>query len=608
MHKLQFLIDSATHAAQSSAKRVRGSAVELVHAARAEPWLACLAVAVAVPCALLFSIEARSLFGAIYDVHEWRQGETYSIAYAFVHEGASFWYPKHAWRGDLSGIVGMEAPLYPYLVSLLMRVFGDSFVIARSVNFALFLLAFGLQIKRLSRQYGFSYGLGYVVLAAFCPAALCEFRQMQPDPAMLSLALLAAVCFHDHGRTGAPKSFAWGLGLYTLSLLTKPIAIAMLPAMFLFSVLGAERPRFRSVLARMGWFSIPLALMFAWDHWANLLVQRYMEGNLVISIDHNPAAMWAEMHNVQMRRFIFLGLVENYATHVTLFPAVLLGIPLSMQKEWRSWGVPFLAWLLGAALVSTAFSSRYYTNWYYMLPFVPPILFFGSVGVGALLEVVGLGKREPLKLGAALAIVLAAALIWPLLDDMPWDFVGNEAGKMAVHMRREVSNNPLYWIAIVASTLGAGGLVLLRDTFAWLPQPLLALVLGASVATTMVIPYKDLKQTVRFYTKEELWQTGHDDLREMRAAVDAYSTPRDLFVMNGSHPGLLVRARRVGFADDPGVVNALGPAHYAGKGARFFMSFEDLGPCPPSMQSLPLLAQGARWQLRCIDPKGCPKL
>ena len=119
---------------------------------------------------------------------------------------------------------------------------------------------------------------------------------------------------------------------------------------------------------------------------------------------------------------------------------------------------------------------------------------------------------------------------------------------------------------------GIGRPLLLLDLPLRVPHAVLALLLGAGSVFAMVVPFKDMKQTVRFYTGESVWQEGEQDAREIRAAVGRYSTPRDLFVMSGSNPALLTRALRVGFADDPGLVAARGPAFYAQRGARFFMN------------------------------------
>jgi hypothetical protein len=578
------------------------------HAAARRPALALASVVVAVPFATLFAIALQSLLGPIYGEHDWRQGWTYSVAYAFVHENASFFYPKHAWRGHLTGIVGMEPPIYPYLISLLMRAFGDSPAIGRIVNFVLFIAGFGLLGKRLGQQTGFPTVLGYLTMAAFSPVALCEFRQIQPDPAMTSLALLAAVFFHEHGATGTRKSFGVGLLIYTIALLTKPIAIAVFPAMFLFAIMGPKRPTLLGSVLRLACFAIPLGLMFAWEKWANLLVARYMEGHLLISIDHDPAAMWENMKNVGARRRILLGLLENWVTHVSLFPAVLLGIPYSLRKETRSWSVPFLAWCAGMIAISLAFAGRYWSNWYYMLLFAPPVLFFGAVGLGRVFEVVGMQTREPWHRGIAFGAVFASLLVMPQLHPVPWSYIGRAPEQLAVHIRQGVSGSELYWIALAGSFLGAASLVALRDQVERVPGLIISLVVGAAFAWSLTTPYKDMKQTARWYTGEEYWVSGHVDSAEIRRAVSRYSTPRDLFLMNGANPALLVRALRVGYAEDPRTIDSVGRDFYVGKGVRFFMSFFDSGAMPAALQGAQLLERGARWELFCIDPKGCPPL
>lgn len=581
---------------------------DICHAAARRPALALASVAVAVPFATLFALELRSLLGPIYGEHDWRQGWTYSVAYAFVHENASFFYPKHAWRGDLTGIVGMEAPIYPYLLSLLMRVFGDSPSIGRIVNFVLFVVGFGLLGKRLGQQTGFPTVLGYLTMAAFSPVALCEFRQIQPDPAVTSLALLAAIFFHEHGATGTRKSFAVGLSLYTIALLTKPIAVAVFPAMFLFAIMGTKRPTLLGSAVRLACFALPLGLMFAWDKWANLLVARYMEGHSLISIEHDPAAMWENMKNAPARRRILLGLLENWVTHVSLFPAVLLGIPYSLRKETRGWSVPFLVWCAGMIAISLAFSVRYWSNWYYMLLFAPPVLFFGAMGLGRVFEVVGMQTREPWQRGIAFGAVLASLFVMPQLRPVPWSYIGRAPEQLAVHVRQTVSGSDRYWIALAGAFLAAALLVALRDQVERVPDLIVSLVVGAAFAWSLTTPYKDMKQAVRWYTGEQFWDSGHVESAEIRRAVSRYSTPRDLFLMNGANPALLVRALRVGYADDPWWIDRVGRDFYVSKGVRFFMSFDSGAALPAVLRGAQLLERGAHWQLFCIDPKGCPPL
>ncbi len=575
-------------------------------AVQTDPWFAVVAALVLVPSLMLLSIELRSVAGSLYGIHEWRQGWTYSVAWSFVHEGASFFYPRHAWREHLSGIVGMEPPIYPYVASLLMRVFGDSPAIGRALNFGLFLFGFGYQAKQLGARVGASATLGYIAAVAFCPAALCEFRQWQPDPAMAALSVLAAVFFQRCGDSGARRDFAWGLGLYTLALLTKPIAVCIFPAMYLFSVLGKARPSWRQVLVRGLAFALPLGLMMAWDKWAQHLVATYMEGNLVISIDHDPKQIWASMRDGPTAKFILLGLVENYTSHVVLFPAVLVGIPLSMRKDLRAWGVPYLCWLLGVITISLAYSGRYYSNWYYLLLFVPPLVFYAAVTLRHVVDVMAARAVDPLPWCVALGTVAAACFVHPLLSTVPWDHLEHVPATLAVHVRRELSLAATYWALLAGAAMFAGALAAFEASRA--PRRLTALAVVGSAAWAMVIPYKDVEQTVRFYTTEVDWEAGYVDSAEIRAAVDQYSTYQDRFLMLGSNPAMLVRALRVGYADDAGLAEARGPEFYLQRNVRFVMTFSDTPPLPSRFHGAQELARGPRWALFCIKPGACPKL
>ena len=57
--------------------RVSSFSRYVVASARANPILALTALVVAVPCAMLFAIQVRSLWATIYGIHDWRKGWTY---------------------------------------------------------------------------------------------------------------------------------------------------------------------------------------------------------------------------------------------------------------------------------------------------------------------------------------------------------------------------------------------------------------------------------------------------------------------------------------------------------------------------------------------------
>src|SRR5437899_2398708 len=96
-----------------------------------------LLLAALLALAPLLRWQLRSLAVPILGEHNWRQADTYSVAYNFLHESADFFHPRIDWANNRSGIQGMEAPIYPYLAFLAMLVFGDSARVARVVAWLL---------------------------------------------------------------------------------------------------------------------------------------------------------------------------------------------------------------------------------------------------------------------------------------------------------------------------------------------------------------------------------------------------------------------------------------------------------------------------------------
>ena len=74
---------------------------------------ALLVAAMAFALAMLV-VQASTLGAPINGEHNWRQADTYSVAYNFLHERAGFFYPRIDWAGEGSGIMGMETPIYTY--------------------------------------------------------------------------------------------------------------------------------------------------------------------------------------------------------------------------------------------------------------------------------------------------------------------------------------------------------------------------------------------------------------------------------------------------------------------------------------------------------------
>jgi hypothetical protein len=100
------------------------------------------------PIALVALVLALATFGAVIapqivslpmpisgaEGHHWRQAFTYGVAWNFAHTTWDVLHPRMFVELARSNVIPMEAPLYPFLASLPMRVFADSVVAPRALS------------------------------------------------------------------------------------------------------------------------------------------------------------------------------------------------------------------------------------------------------------------------------------------------------------------------------------------------------------------------------------------------------------------------------------------------------------------------------------------
>jgi hypothetical protein len=130
-----------------------------------------------------------------------------------------------------------------------------------------------------------------------------------------------------------------------------------------------------------------------------------------------------------------------------------------------------------------------------------------------------------------------------------------------------------------------------------------ALVAACAVALPRAL--HDLRQLFLFRARVDLWPDMEKHWWPMRRALDEVSTRADLFVVDGYNPWYLYLARRKGFVHgDPPSLLELGRIHQAH--TRFYLHFPERGGgVHPNLSGYPLIRKGERWELYCLDPKGC---
>ena len=545
----------------------------------------------------LFAYQFRALFVPILGEHDWRQADTYSVAYNFVHESGNFFHPRIDWTKGRSGIMGMETPIYPFLISILMRIFGDSPASGRFLTwlFATSAIVFAACVLRPPHRRGI--GVGFLLMMTLSPAALFEFRQVQPDPVMTAMCLSAACFFHLFSTSGKRWLFAAGMAFYSAAVLTKSPALFLGPAMWLFSFTG-KKVRRVSIAKRGALFIIPIALTLAWYVWAKHLNTVYNGGEVYFRIDFGGwESVKNDATNLPQLNHIFGHLLCIWAMNWTLYPAILAGAVLALEKEHRALTWPMLAWLVGASIFLALFSERLRHHFYYALPLLPPLAYAGALALGRVFELVDSEQVGRSFLSRAAVTFVLLALAFTL-------YVAGPARELvAVPFARDFVRNATWvsmrgTIVLTGAALAALVLALVRE----FRGRRIVYGICAVAAFLLALPrgLHDEIHAFRYRARTADWETFDRDWGPLRQAVAAHSTRNDVFIVDGGQPWYLYLPLRKGFAEELSEIDKLGIEYYTTRGARFYVHYPEKGRAPVATNSMRQLATGPRWELYSI--------
>ncbi len=210
------------------------------------------------------------------DWQGWRQADTHAMARSQAFEAFDPTTPRIDWRGDGPGYVEAEMPLYPALVSVPLRFFGDGVLAGQLVSLVCVLLACALLYRALARRFG-GCAAFYALLAVLTgPGALVISTSLQPDPLAFlafTVAWLSFLAYLDSGDRDRPAAlFTWILST-ALAGLIKPTTLELGLAQGVY-VLLAQRRALRDPKLWLGWLLV-LALVAVYLLYARQLYQTY---------------------------------------------------------------------------------------------------------------------------------------------------------------------------------------------------------------------------------------------------------------------------------------------------------------------------------------------
>lgn len=553
-------------------------------------------------CAWMLWLQIGSLAAPILGEHRHRESDTYAVAYNFRHESWDFFHPRIDWTRGRSGIMGMEAPVLPWLGAAGMAVLGDDPAVLRTLFWLVGIAGVVCGALLLRRPRGFHVSAGFLLMLALSPMALFEMRQIQPDAPSTFLALAAAFIFWRHGQKPRVWTAALGTALFSIAVLAKGPVIVLAPAMWLFSICGAPtRPL--AALRRGLLFLIPLGLLLAWFAWARHLNDAYNDGETYFAIRVSFERMRADLASAALQRHVFEFLIPCYATNWVLLPAVLFGLVLALRREHLRRSLPFLAWLAFGALFAASFAGKLEKHWYYATLLLPPLAYFGGLALGEVLE--SLGGRAggvPSESRTWAVVALLVAFCFTPAVGRAWQHGSNVvsagSGFDGTRVWTGLSGTRLLLVAVLV------GVAATSVPWRMLRRVVAPLVLAA---TLLALPraLHDAASTLRWRTRDGEWQEFEARVAWLRDVVDRHTTRGDLIVADDENPWWLYLARRKGWVEGTEMIDMHGLGYYRKGGARLLVHVADGPPTRELRRMDPIATQGG-WTVYCLDPKGCP--
>ncbi len=205
-------------------------------------------------------------------VQSWRETDTQSIARHLAEPGSSIFYPRIDWGGSGEGYVETEFQLYPWLIALFLRVFGDVEWPGQLISVLAVAGAAWVVFGELGRRYG-SVPAVFALAAFLVPrGVVLAATVIQPEALCLLLYASAWFAFERYASSGSRGRLASYAVLGLTAMLVKPTAAQLGISSFVLLLLGS-RERLRSLAPWFAWAFMVGGLVLYLLHARQLYVQ-----------------------------------------------------------------------------------------------------------------------------------------------------------------------------------------------------------------------------------------------------------------------------------------------------------------------------------------------
>ncbi|MBL6963748.1 MAG: glycosyltransferase family 39 protein [Bacteroidetes bacterium] len=309
------------------------------------------------------------------DRESWREGDMAAVARNFDREGMNILYPRIDWRGEGPGYAEMEFPVYPWLIALSYKIFGQNDIAGRLLSYLFSLLSiilFFLMSRRwLPPPGSYMAGLFFV----FSPLIIQISNAIQPEPLMLLLDLIAVYAFVLWIEKNRWKYFVMAAIATSLALLVK-INNAYLGLLFLFILFDRQKMKMLSDYRIYLFGLIALLPPVLWYSFANDFWITY--GN---SLGLSNEYHWIGLDFFTKSYFI-KGIVLNELYFVIMPSAFLVILYALVFSKWKEnqvlrYGIFWFGAVYIYYIITCRTTADKWSMYYHCISVPPAALLFG---------------------------------------------------------------------------------------------------------------------------------------------------------------------------------------------------------------------------------------
>lgn len=329
---------------------------------------------------LLFAFIVRlvGVTSPLLDAQDWRQVDTASISWNFLHQSFDIFKPQLFYDGPFPNIVQLELQITPATIAVLSMIFGYSDTLARLVPITFSVVTVYLLFLLVERWFDTTVAFWAAILYSVMPLSVFFTRTVQPES--VTLFFLVGALYWTERLVNSKDS--WTLRALVLFFLVM-VPLSKLTAIFVFlPVLHIAWLRYRTSWGKYRWLitSMIVSVLLAATYYKwleGVAEQRFVTG---ITEKHLIPEILALFKDLSAARFLWHSVGQQIFTPVGLVLAAV-----GLFQAWRNRLHPVLwSWLVATLVYAATIGAVIKYNYYMTLltPVYGIIMAVGLVSIG----------------------------------------------------------------------------------------------------------------------------------------------------------------------------------------------------------------------------------